>query len=109
MSTVHVLEGWVVISVNMVGINVYEVVLEGSEESFHRVTLRSEFYQTLCAGTNTHEWVLIQAFKFLLEHGSREAVAAEFDLAALPGAYPDFVTSMQDRLGFTQLKQERGW
>ena len=62
------------ISVNLVGINVYQVVLEGSAESFHRVTLDPEFYQTLCAGTNTQEWVLIQAFKFLLEHEERYTV-----------------------------------
>ncbi|MBL6813876.1 MAG: hypothetical protein ISQ65_01490 [Pseudomonadales bacterium] len=98
-----------VISVNLVAINVYQVVLEGSAESFHRVRLQPEFYQSLCAGTNTQEWVLIQAFKFLLEHEARAAIAAQFDLADLAERYPNFVTDMQNRLGFTQLKQERGW
>ena len=97
------------ISVNLVGINVYEVVLEGSAESFHSVTLEPAFYQTLCQGTNTHEWVIIQAFKFLLENEERSAIACQFDLAGLPQRYPDFVATMQDRLGYTQLKQERGW
>ena len=97
------------ISVNLVGINVYEVVLEGSAESFHSVTLEPSFYQTLCKGTNTHEWVLIHAFKFLLEHEERSEIASQFDLASLPQRYPDFVTTLQDRLGFTQLKEERGW
>ena len=97
------------ISVNLVGINVYQVVLEGSAESFHRVTLDQEFHQTLCAGTNTQEWVLIQAFKFLLEHEERIAIAEQFDLADLVQRYPGFIADMQDRLGFTQLKQERGW
>ena len=76
------------ISVNLVAINVYQVVLEGSEETFHRVTLDPEFHQTLCAGTNTQEWVLIQAFKFLLEHEARSAIAEQFDLAELPQRYP---------------------
>ena len=98
-----------VISVNLVDINVYEVVLEGSAESFHRVILEPEFHQTLCAGTNTQEWVLIQAFKFLLEHEERAAISANFDLAELAFRYPSFVADMQDRLGFTQLKDERGW
>ena len=97
------------ISVNLVAINVYQVVLEGSEETFHRVTLDPEFHQTLCAGTNTQEWVLIQAFKFLLEHEARGAIAEQFDLADLTHLYPDFVDEMQDRLGYTQLKEERGW
>ena len=97
------------ISVNLVAINVYPVVLEGSEETFHRVTLDPEFHQTLCAGTNTQEWVLIQAFKFLLEHEARGAIAEQFDLADLAHRYPGFVDEMQDRLGYTQLKKERGW
>jgi hypothetical protein len=53
--------------------------------------------------------VLIQAFKFLLEHEERTAIAAQFDLADLIQRHPDFVANMQDRLGFNQLKQERGW
>ena len=97
------------ISVNLVAINVYQVVLEGSEETFHRVTLDPEFHQTLCAGTNTQEWVLIQAFKFLLEHEARSAIAEQFDLAELTQRYPGFVCEMQDRLGYTQLRKERGW
>ena len=97
------------ISVNLVAINVYQVVLEGSEETFHRVTLDPEFHQTLCAGTNTQEWVLIQAFKFLLEHEPRGVIAEQFDLADLAHRYPGFVAEMQDRLGYTQLKKERGW
>ena len=97
------------ISVNLVAINVYQVVLEGSEETFHRVTLDPEFHQTLCAGTNTQEWVLIQAFKFLLEHEARGAIAELFDLVDLAHRYPGFVDEMQDRLGYTQLKKERGW
>ena len=97
------------ISVNRVDIDVYEVVLEGSAETHHRVAMSADFYATLCAGTNTHEWVLIQAFKFLLEHESRSEIAQDFDLATLPQRYPNFVADMQDRLGFTQLKIERGW
>ena len=53
--------------------------------------------------------MLIQAFKFLLEHEERAAIAAQFDLADLVQRYPGFIADMQDRLGFTQLKQERGW
>lgn len=97
------------ISVNLVETNVYEVVLEGSNESYHRVTLDPMFYQALCAGTNTHEWVLIQAFRFLLQHEEKGAIAGEFPLDELINRYPDFIRQMQDRLGFTQLKKERGW
>lgn len=87
------------ISVNMVAANVYEVVLEGSEESIHRVTLSPELYKEICGGTFTQEWVLIQAFRLMLEFGQRSEIAKEFDLSELIQRYEYFVIQMQDRLG----------
>ena len=87
------------ISVNMVAANVYEVVLEGSEESIHRVTLSPELYKEICGGTFTHEWVLIQAFRLMLEFGQRSEIAKELDLSELTQRYEYFVIQMQDRLG----------
>ena len=87
------------ISVNMVAANVYEVVLEGSEESIHRVTLSPELYKEICGGTFTQEWVLIQAFRLMLEFGQRSEIAKEFDLSELTQCYEYFVIQMQDRLG----------
>lgn len=88
-----------VITVNMLAANVYEVVLEGSEESIHRVTMSPEFYKQICGGTFTQEWVLIQAFRLMLEFGQRNEIAKEFDLSELTQRYEYFVIQMQDRLG----------
>ena len=90
------------ISVNMVAVNVYEVVLEGSAASIHRVTLSDDFYRQICGGTFTQEWVLIQAFRFLLEFGQRCDIAEEFDLADLTQSYEYFVIQLQDRLGYEE-------
>ena len=87
------------ITVNMLAANVYEVVLEGSEESIHRVTMSPEFYKQICGGTFTQEWVLIQAFRLMLEFGQRNEIAKEFDLSELTQLYEYFVIQMQDRLG----------
>jgi hypothetical protein len=84
----------------MVAVNVYEVVLEGSEESIHRVTLSDEFYRQICAGTFTQEWVLIQAFRFILEFESRSQIPAEFDLFELSQRFEYFIIQLQDRLGY---------
>jgi hypothetical protein len=83
----------------MVAANVYEVVLEGSEESIHRVTMSPELYKEICGGTFTQEWVLIQAFRLILEFGQRSEIAKEFDLSELTQRYEYFVIQMQDRLG----------
>ena len=87
------------ITVNMLAANVYEVVLEGSEESIHRVTMSPEFYKQICGGTFTQEWVLIQAFRLMLEFRQRNEIAKEFDLSELTQRYEYFVIQMQDRLG----------
>ena len=90
------------ISVNMVAANVYEVVLEGSEESIHRVTMSPELYKEICGGTFTQEWVLIQAFRLMLEFGQRSEIAKEFDLSELTQRYEYFVIQMQERLGYKE-------
>ena len=83
----------------MVAANVYEVVLEGSDESIHRVTLSAELHKEICGGTFTQEWVLVQAFRLMLEFGERSEIAEEFDLSELTQRYEYFVIQMQDRLG----------
>ncbi|HAL41903.1 MAG TPA: hypothetical protein DCP57_05615 [Gammaproteobacteria bacterium] len=88
------------ISVNMVGANVYQVVLEGSQAQYHRVTLSPSFYQVLCGRTNTQEWVLMHAFRLLIERQGREHIAETFDLSELSRQYPDFVCEMHRRLSY---------
>ena len=90
------------ISVNMVAANVYEVVLEGSDESTHRVTMSPECYKKICGGTNTQEWVIIHAFRFMLEFEQRSEIAKKFDLSELILRYEYFVIQMQDRLGYEE-------
>ena len=71
------------ISASMVGVNVYEVVVDGSDggaETTHRVSLSPDYYRKLTGGTITHEWLLIQSFKFLLEREPASAILATFDL-----------------------------
>ncbi len=87
------------ISVNMVDANVYQVVLEGSEESVYRVSMGQAFYRQLSGGLNTHEWVLVHAFRLILERDGRAELNPIFDLSELARAYPDFVKEMQRRLG----------
>ena len=91
------------ISVNMVDANVYQVIVEGvqgagdeldsgitSQETVHRVHMSQEHYRELCGATVTHEWVLIQAFKFLLQREPNTAILAEFDLRDVSGYFPEF-------------------
>ena len=86
------------ISANMVDANVYEVVVEGDQETTHRVHMSQEYYRSLCGATITHEFVLISAFRFLLEREPNTAILAEFDVQYINHYFPEFEKEIKDRL-----------
>ena len=86
------------ISVNMVAANVYEVVIEGANETIHRVHMSQAYYRKLCGATVTHEYVLVQAFRFLLEREPSSAILAEFDVQDINKYFPDFEAELISRL-----------
>ena len=68
------------ISVSMVDANTYQVVVEGADETEYRVGMDPDYYKRLSRGEFTHEWVLVQAFRVLLERDANVSIPAEFDL-----------------------------
>ncbi len=90
------------ISATLVDLYTYEVVVEGAEavaETRHRVKLLPEYYQKLCAGTITHEWLIIQSFKFLLEREPNTSILREFDLEVIASYFPEFEEEIGNRVG----------
>ena len=101
------------ISVTMVAPFTYEVAVEyasargdentargeeGSAERTYRVRLSQDYYMKLSQGAFTHEWVIVQAFQFLLDQQNKEALEAEFDLSDIGGCFPDFEAEIDVRL-----------
>jgi len=86
------------IGVNMVDANVYEVVVEGGSQTVHRVYMSQEYYRELCGATVTHEYVLIQAFRYLLEREPNTSILREFDITDINRFFPDFEAVIKDRL-----------
>ena len=64
----------------MVGANTYQVVVEGADETEHQVVMGPDYYKHLSRGEFTHEWVLVQAFRVLLERDTGVSIPTEFDL-----------------------------
>ncbi len=87
------------IAVTMTGLNVYEVVVENDTETTHQVTLRPEYYEHLCQSRVTHEWLLIQSFRFLLEREPNTAILERFDLEDVQGYFPEFESELRQRIG----------
>lgn len=91
------------ISASLVDLYTYEVVVAGADggvETTHRVVLKPEYYQKLCGGTITHEWLIIQSFKFLLEREPNTAILREFDLETIGRFFPEYETEISARVGY---------
>ena len=90
------------ISATLVDLYTYEVIVEGAEaatQTSHRVKLMPEYYQKLCGGTITHEWLIIQSFKFLLEREPNTAILREFDLSEIARYFPEYEAEISARIG----------
>ncbi len=91
------------ISATLVDLYTYEVVVDSADtaqpETTHRVTLQPEYYLKLCGGTITHEWLIIQSFKFLLEREPNTAILDAFDLAEIGRYFPEFEEEITARVG----------
>ncbi len=87
------------ISATMIDANTYEVIVEGDTETSHTVTLTPDYYRTLCGASVTHEWLLIQAFRFLLDREPNTSILASFDLQDINRYFPEFEEEIRDRLG----------
>jgi len=87
------------ISATMVGAHSYLVTVEdGGRDHEFKVELEPEFYQQLCAGGVTHEWVLVQSFRFLLEREGVTSILPAFNLRQISDYFPEFEETMQSAL-----------
>ena len=86
------------ISVTLVDADTYEVVIDGPPETAHRVHMSQAYYRELCGGQVTHEWLLVQAFRFLLEREPNTAILREFDLPVVGEYFPEFEREIVARL-----------
>ena len=88
------------ISVSMVEANVYQVISGPGDTDRFRVTMSQEFYRDLCGLYVTHEWLIVQAFNFLMEQDNwKRSISEDFDLSELVSIYSDFESSLKMRLG----------
>ncbi len=85
----------------MTDVHRFEVVVDGPSGTprRHQVDLSPAEYRTLTGRTFTHEWLLVQVFRFLLEREGAEAIDATFDVTEVAARYPDFRAEMARRLG----------
>ena len=72
--------------------------ISGIVETTHVVSMSQDYYRQLCGARVTHEWVIVQAFKFLLERESNTEILPEFDLHIINRYFPEFEAEIAKRL-----------
>lgn len=76
----------------------YEVVVGTHSQIHYRVHLSSVFYSCVSGRQFTHEWVIVQAFQYILEREENPILPKTFDLEDLATRFPEFETSIKERL-----------
>ena len=86
------------ISVTLVDADVFEVTVDGTSPTRHRVRLSADWYRKLSGGAFSHEWVVVQAFRFLLEREANTSIPTRFDMAEISARFPEFEADIAQRL-----------
>ena len=86
------------ISVTHIEEDLYQVTVQGQQSTVHEVRMTQADYRTLSGRRCTHDWVLIQTFRFLLEQEPNTSILPVFDIMDVGRYYPAFQGELVQRL-----------
>lgn len=86
------------ISVTHIEEDLYQVTVQAQQSTVHEVRMTQADYRVLSGRRCTHEWVLIQTFRFLLEQEPNTSILPVFDIMDVERYYPDFQEQLAQRL-----------
>ena len=86
------------ISVNTIDSTNFEVIVEGSTTTTHRVTVTHSYYQKLTNNQVTPEVLVETSFKFLLERESNTSILPRFDLPVIERYFPEYEETIKTML-----------
>ena len=86
------------ITVNTIDSTNFEVIVEGSTTTTHRVTVTHSYYQKLTNNRVTPEVLVETSFKFLLERESNTSILPRFDLPVIERYFPEYEEALKDML-----------
>ena len=78
------------ITVNPIDDTTYEVVVEGSTTTTHKVTLTSNYYEKLSGKRVPPEVLIEKSFEFLLERESNTSILRSFELPVIGRYFPEY-------------------
>jgi hypothetical protein len=87
------------IQVDQLEEGVFQVkVIEGANQSSHRVTLGAQDFDRLGRGKVEPSELVKRSFEFLLEREPKESILAQFDLRDISRYFPSFEQEIKRRL-----------
>ena len=86
------------ITVNSLDSTTFEVVVEGTTTTTHRVTVPHSYYERLTKKSVTPEVLVEQSFKFLLERESNTSILRSFELSEISRYFPEYEKTIQEML-----------
>lgn len=86
------------ITVNSIDSTTFEVVVEGTTTTTHRVTVPHLYYERLTKKRVTPEVLVEQSFKFLLQRESNTSILRSFELSEISMYFPEYEKTIQGML-----------
>lgn len=78
------------ITVNKLDEHAFEVAVEASSATTHRVTVAPDYATKLSLGRFDNEELIRRSFEFLLERESNTSILRSFDLSVISRYFPEY-------------------
>jgi hypothetical protein len=75
--------------------NTFEVTVDASRRTTHRVTVTDDHVRSLSNNNATKEALCEQSFRFLLEREPNTSILSSFDLSTISRYFPEYEREMQ--------------
>lgn len=86
------------ITVNPIDDTTFEVVVESSTTTTHKVTLTPSYYEKLSGKRVSPEVLIEKSFEFLLERESNTSILRSFELPVIGQYFPEYESVIKGML-----------
>ena len=78
------------VTVNLIDSTTFEVIVEGSTTTTHKVTVTAPYYEKLTDNRVPPEVLVEKSFRFLLDRESNTSILRTFDLPVIGRYFPEY-------------------
>jgi hypothetical protein len=86
------------ITVKSIDNTTFEVVVEGTKTTTHRVTVPLSYYEKLTKKRVAPDVLVERSFKFLLQRESNASILKRFELSEISRYFPEYEKTIQGML-----------